>query len=620
MTTRLPWKSCVFALLLSGCQSVDQYLPWQASSNDTLTEEELAALHNPQPAAAAPELASDLQPGNPSHVQTVSASSSSTPVAAGRIEQLVRAGQAAIRDGRQGQPAKLQEAKQRFQQVLSEDPENASAHHGLAIVADLENDWPAAERHYKLALQQRSHDPSLLNDLGYSYILQNRFHEASKYLTQAIQISPQHELAHINLALLSLKRGDRSGAEARLASIYTASEINRTLARLEEDLQQQPNITPGTTPPEMQQPQVWGPVVQQSAAYPVGPSASQQHVNPNYYPGANGSAAPQVAAQQVQPPLQPNPWQNQAPNQLPQAGNLNSGAVAGMNGQVAAPAVAQQTGPQAPNGQFAPAAAARPSVQKPISIYPPGVQPAPAESEAATTVAGYPGGGVPVNTATQSSMTRSNGVSVGGVIATPAAASSRNFGAGVAGPSHYQGYPVPAAPQSVGPQSASYPNGQPVYGATAQPGLQSANSQSGTLQAPVQGLNAGPGALFPVTVPNSAPSPNGLNGVSTPASGIPHGASPQPSGNHPYYGTPGVPPQVNYSAGQNNGYAPSVTPVAARQMTPAAATGTVQAPNPNYGGMQRMQNYHQQIQQQHNAPLNQNLQQYAGQRTMPLHQ
>ena len=228
MTRRPHCIGLICVAALSGCQSLDTpVLPWQTSQETKYTAEQIAAMNNPQPVAARAGLGNTVQ-------QTVSATANSQPVSSGRVEQLIQSGQAALRDGQT--PVQLGRARQDFHEALNLDDSNARAHHGIAIVADLEEDWPAAEFHYKQALRQRPQDPDFLNDLGYSYLLQDRYYEASKYLTQAVQVSPRHEHAHINLALLSLKRGDRVAAEERLANIYSPDDVNTTLARLEDDL------------------------------------------------------------------------------------------------------------------------------------------------------------------------------------------------------------------------------------------------------------------------------------------------------------------------------------------------------------------------------------------------
>ena len=231
MTRRPHCIGLICLAVLSGCQSLDApVFPWQTSKNTNFTADEVAAMNNPQPVAARSGLGNEGQ-------QTVSATDNSQPVSSGRVEQLIQSGQAALREGQT--PVQLKRARQDFQEALNLDRSNAWAHHGIAIVADLEEDWRTAEDHYKQALRHRPQDPDFLNDLGYSYLLQNRYYESSQYLNQAIQVSPQHERAHINLVLWSLKQGDRFAAETRLSNIYSPEDVKMMLARLEDDLRSQ---------------------------------------------------------------------------------------------------------------------------------------------------------------------------------------------------------------------------------------------------------------------------------------------------------------------------------------------------------------------------------------------
>ncbi|MCP4172708.1 MAG: hypothetical protein GY758_18255 [Fuerstiella sp.] len=228
MTRRPHCIGLICVAVLSGCQSLDTpVLPWQTSKETKYTAEQIAAMNNPQPVAARAVAGNEDQ-------RLITATASSRPVSSGRVEQLIQSGQATLRNAQT--PFQLARARQDFQEALDLDDSNASAHHGVAIVADLQEDWSAAEDHYKQALRQRPQDPGILNDLGYSYLLQNRYYESSQYLNQALQVAPGYEHAHINLALLSLKRGDRVGAETRLSDIYSPEDVNTTLARLEDDL------------------------------------------------------------------------------------------------------------------------------------------------------------------------------------------------------------------------------------------------------------------------------------------------------------------------------------------------------------------------------------------------
>ena len=245
MTSRAHWNVLLCLSFAAGCQSAGAVFPLQANREPSYTMDELAALEGGPQAAARNEMQLSGQQkktanlSNDSGITQASYTTDSAPVSAQRIDQLVKQGQAGIRAAGHGNSEGLLEARQNFAQVLSLDAANPSAHHGMAIIADLQKDWPAAEFHYKQSLSANPQDPNLLNDLGYSYLLQNRFHEAQQYLNQSLSIAPQHERAHVNYALLSLKRGDRAGAEQRLARIYSPTDAQATLLRLERDLLQE---------------------------------------------------------------------------------------------------------------------------------------------------------------------------------------------------------------------------------------------------------------------------------------------------------------------------------------------------------------------------------------------
>ena len=151
-----------------------------------------------------------------------------------RIGAWLRLGHDAIRlASRNPQSAEiLSEATYSFGEALRIDPDNAEAHHGMAVVSDLNEDWDLAEINYKRALAVRPDDVNLLNDQGYSYLLQNRYYEASQYLNQALQISPGHQKSHINLAILDIRRGKLQAALMRLSKVYPPAKAQDALASL----------------------------------------------------------------------------------------------------------------------------------------------------------------------------------------------------------------------------------------------------------------------------------------------------------------------------------------------------------------------------------------------------
>lgn len=234
-------------LVLSGCQTFSGLFQDRFAAAPEYRTDEQLAVSQPLSQASSPELGAGVgngvtnavaveQDANP--VSLASYNPANTPQQAGRnsSQSLVEAGQQALPDAGVNDPSGLQQARALFHQALSLDSSNTDAHHGIAIVADLQKDWRAAEQHYKQALSGNVSNPNLLNDLGYSYLLQSRYHESLQYLNQAIQISPKHERAHLNLALLSLRQGDADSARQTLTQIYSPQEVESNLARLQQDL------------------------------------------------------------------------------------------------------------------------------------------------------------------------------------------------------------------------------------------------------------------------------------------------------------------------------------------------------------------------------------------------
>lgn len=50
------------------------------------------------------------------------------------------------------------------------------------MIADRQQDYLTAQRYYLAALNASPNDPNLLNDIGYSFLLQSRYAEAENYL------------------------------------------------------------------------------------------------------------------------------------------------------------------------------------------------------------------------------------------------------------------------------------------------------------------------------------------------------------------------------------------------------------------------------------------------------
>lgn len=127
--------------------------------------------------------------------------------------------------------AHIAAAKEAFQQALQLQPtQNTDAHHGLAVVADLEQNYTEAEQQYQRALAQSPSDSKLLGNLGYSYLLQNRLEESERYLVRATQIDPSNQDAVKHLGDVYLKQGRPGEAQAIYSRVMTADQARQLVA------------------------------------------------------------------------------------------------------------------------------------------------------------------------------------------------------------------------------------------------------------------------------------------------------------------------------------------------------------------------------------------------------
>jgi len=175
------------------------------------------------------------------------------------------AGESALREGR------LAEARQQLDAVIEQSPHHARAHHLAAVVADLEQRFGDAERHYHEALKSDPQKADILGDLGYSYFLQQRDDLAEQYLSQALQVDADHVTAKKNLALVVARRGDSFQARQLLADIMPPHDVDELLAQIAPPSQ---NPSPPQAAPNSETP-LWAlpPEMPLADATPPAPSS-----------------------------------------------------------------------------------------------------------------------------------------------------------------------------------------------------------------------------------------------------------------------------------------------------------------------------------------------------------
>lgn len=111
--------------------------------------------------------------------------------------KLVDKGQKQFTDGYYGSAAES------FAKTIERDPLNADAWLGLAASYDEINRFDEADRAYARVQELVGATPSVLNNLGYSYLLRGNLDKARKTLTAAHMADPQNPYILNNIDILN---------------------------------------------------------------------------------------------------------------------------------------------------------------------------------------------------------------------------------------------------------------------------------------------------------------------------------------------------------------------------------------------------------------------------------
>ena len=469
------------------------------------------------------------------------------PIAESRVKALLAEGQRALQENR------MTEARQAYHEVLQLIPDDPTAHHGLAMVADLTEQWAEADDHYRQALRSRPRDANLLCDIGYSYLLQNRYSEASSYLSQAIQINPNHENAHTNLALLDIRQGNRDAARQRLMQRYgDSATVTQILTALETQTASKTATGLAATAPSIPPNASFEEIRELANRERI--AAEQRRAALNIPVDHNAVICPVSPASHTNVPVQANAADPLATGRQPNGfvGTNIDPSMAGTpaiasypSGNAAPENYAPNTGAPMPHivppqfrGTPGMASQARPLVGNPnvnpasantgtmAGSWNPDLMPQnPMQSQYPNADQQYPKNSSQANFSNQQPMAANNSApptastapNSGGVIPVRP---SGSFQPPVQGVSYGQpfgfGQPPVESASSMNNGNAAAPVGTPSYGnatygnmtgqsATNMPGQQNSNASQqypnpGQNNAHVQldGLNAGPGSLFPV--------------------------------------------------------------------------------------------------------------------------
>ena len=113
-----------------------------------------------------------------------------------QVDELVKEGDL-LRKNKQ-----YEDARGVYHKALLLSPESPVVNHRLAIIADKQRLFSAADYHYLAALKARPQDVNLLSDHGYSYSLRGNEEQAEETLKKALRIDPKHKGAMANLGAL----------------------------------------------------------------------------------------------------------------------------------------------------------------------------------------------------------------------------------------------------------------------------------------------------------------------------------------------------------------------------------------------------------------------------------
>ncbi|MEW5919134.1 MAG: tetratricopeptide repeat protein [Gemmatimonadota bacterium] len=124
---------------------------------------------------------------------TASLSDGSLPTS----ERLVHKAQRQFNDGYYGS------AVDSFAKTIEEDPLNADAWLGLAAAYDQINRFDEADRAYARVQELIGATPTVLNNLGYSYLLRGNLDKSRRTLTAAYQADPGNPYILNNIDILN---------------------------------------------------------------------------------------------------------------------------------------------------------------------------------------------------------------------------------------------------------------------------------------------------------------------------------------------------------------------------------------------------------------------------------
>jgi Flp pilus assembly protein TadD len=134
----------------------------------------------------------------------------------------------------------ISNAKILLEKAVELDPSRWRSYSGLGVIADLEQRYPDAIRHYQLGLEIAPESAMLLSNIGYSRYLAGDLEQAEQDFLSAISIDNSYETAWRNLGLV-FARTRRYEEAVEVLQLSSEEQVARNdvgyVALLNEDYQ-----------------------------------------------------------------------------------------------------------------------------------------------------------------------------------------------------------------------------------------------------------------------------------------------------------------------------------------------------------------------------------------------
>lgn len=148
------------------------------------------------------------------------------------VEALINSGQAATRLGQDTL------AEQRYRAALDLRTDDADAANYLGLLLARRKDYTAAGKLFQQAITAQRDHTAAINNLAILYATTGKVNDAVAALRYGIEVAPDYDLFHINLAKILVERGERDQARSVVEQLLARKPQNMAARRILDLLSQ----------------------------------------------------------------------------------------------------------------------------------------------------------------------------------------------------------------------------------------------------------------------------------------------------------------------------------------------------------------------------------------------